>query len=565
MKKRLAKKICLLSIIIVVAIAFPVGVLAEEKNIEEIIPLENRLVTEATNEIISTDLNESIQIMGNTPNLSNTGYKSPTNPLTKAGYGGQCTAFVWGRSYEKMGKSLPFIHYAFSFWQENNVNRYFPTGDANSPRSNSIAVWSDGGTGHVAFVEEVNGDTVYFNEANWDTFKDTNYGGGYDGSLKSSSKAGMKVRGRFILQGYIYLEDVDTVPPKITNLQFTDINTEGFTVTCNVEDDASGIKQVDFPIWTEINGQDEVVWYPGTIEGNEATCRVKFSEHNNEKGYYRVNVWAYDKKGLCSKLEGNGLDINSSPSITINSFETSRTTGQEINTSINLTVEVSGGVMPYRYKFYAILGTTTIDIQDYSSKNIATFKPTVAGTYTLFVEVKDDAGKIVSRTIENYLIKETGTEHINNVTCSYRTHVQNEGWQTLKYNGDMSGTSGKSYRLEGIEVNLKNQGYDLGVAYSTHVENIGWQEIRSNGVMSGTSGKGLRLEAIKINLTGADANKFDIYYQVHAQNFGWLDWAKNGAESGTAGYGYRLEGIRIQVVPKGDPAPGVITRPFVQN
>lgn len=150
------------------------------------------------------------------------------------------------------------------------------------------------------------------------------------------------------------------------------------------------------------------------------------------------------------------------------------------------------------------------------------------------------------------------------IGCIYQTQIENIGWQGWKNSGEMCGTSGQGLRLEGIEIKLDKQDYDLGVAYSTHVQNFGWQDLVSDGIMSGTSGKGLRLEAIKINLTGTDSDKFDIYYQVHAQNFGWLDWAKNGTESGTAGCGYRLEGIRIVILPKNDPAPGSTERPFVQ-
>lgn len=103
------------------------------------------------------------------------------------------------------------------------------------------------------------------------------------------------------------------------------------------------------------------------------------------------------------------------------------------------------------------------------------------------------------------------------------------------------------------------------IYYQTHVQNVGWQDWRSDGEMSGTSGLSLRLEGICMYLTGADADLFDIYYQVHAQNFGWLDWARNGENSGTAGFGYRLEGIRIVIVPKGSPAPGPTDIPFVEN
>ena len=33
--------------------------------------------------------------------------------------------------------------------------------------------------------------------------------------------------------------------------------------------------------------------------------------------------------------------------------------------------------------------------------------------------------------------------------CTYQTHVENIGWQDWKTDGTMSGTEGRSYRLEG--------------------------------------------------------------------------------------------------------------------
>ena len=54
------------------------------------------------------------------------------------------------------------------------------------------------------------------------------------------------------------------------------------------------------------------------------------------------------------------------------------------------------------------------------------------------------------------------------------------------------------------------------------MQNIGWQGYVKNGETSGTSGQSLRLEAIKIRLTGEMSKKYDIYYKVHAQGFGWI-------------------------------------------
>ena len=142
-----------------------------------------------------------------------------------------------------------------------------------------------------------------------------------------------------------------------------------------------------------------------------------------------------------------------------------------------------------------------------------------------------------------------------NISVEYQTHVQDIGWQNVKKNGQLSGTTGKALRLEGVKIKLNHQPYSGGIKYSTHVQNVGWQNDVSNGQLSGTTGKALRLEAMKISLTGEVAKHYDVYYRVHAQDYGWLGWAKNGEAAGTAGKSLRLEGMQIVLVKKGAGAP----------
>ena len=66
-------------------------------------------------------------------------------------------------------------------------------------------------------------------------------------------------------------------------------------------------------------------------------------------------------------------------------------------------------------------------------------------------------------------------------SVSYRTHVQNDGWQEFVADGTMSGTAGRSLRLEGIEVKLDAPDYDLGITYQTHIQNIGWEADTDRG------------------------------------------------------------------------------------
>lgn len=177
-----------------------------------------------------------------------------------------------------------------------------------------------------------------------------------------------------------------------------------------------------------------------------------------------------------------------------------------------------------------------------TAANVSGFDTSTAGSKTLTITVGDQT---TSYTIT---VKSAAS---GDVDVYYRTHIQNVGWQYDCKNGEVSGTSGMGLRLEAIQIQLVQSGYDLGVAYRTHIQNIGWAPWHSDKEVSGTSGMGLRLEAIEIQLVGADADQFDVYYRVHCQNFGWMGWGKNGQMAGTSGYGYRLEAIQIQVAPKG--------------
>jgi hypothetical protein len=260
------------------------------------------------------------------------------------------------------------------------------------------------------------------------------------------------------------------------------------------------------------------------------------------------------------QLDAALAKVTPSTPLAVDSFTVDKATGQTVGTLLTLSANASGGEGDYQYGFYYDLNGKTTNIQDYSSVSTATFTPTEAGIYTLSVQVLDGKGNTVKKSIVNYVVKDKATPAIE-----YRTHVQNVGWQNFVADGAMSGTEGKSLRLEAIEINTNTQNYNLGVKYRTHVQNVGWQDFVADGALSGTSGQSLRLEAIQIELTGADADLFDVYYQVHAQNVGWMGWAKNGEQSGTAGFGYRLEAIRIEIVPKGSAAPGSTVNPFIQK
>ncbi len=276
----------------------------------------------------------------------------------------------------------------------------------------------------------------------------------------------------------------------------------------------------------------------------EGGAFIKFAHEANavvEKDLSMLTTLSsHDIRAVVAEAEVTGVTLS----------ESQKNVG--VGATFDLTATVQPDTAPNKAVSWSSDNETVASVD--SNGRVTTYQ---AGTATITVTT------VVGSKTASCVV--TVTDSVESPDIYYQTHVQNVGWQDWKMNGDMSGTSGRSLRLEGIYIVVYPGSYDLGVAYQTHVQNIGWQDWRSDGEMSGTSGLSLRLEGICMYLTGSDSELFDIYYQVHAQNFGWLDWAKNGEDSGTAGFGYRLEGIRIVIVPKGSPAPGPTDIPFVQN
>ena len=201
----------------------------------------------------------------------------------------------------------------------------------------------------------------------------------------------------------------------------------------------------------------------------------------------------------------------------ISSFETDKKTGQKIGSKIGLDAHALGGSGSYTYAFYYELKGKSQMIQDFSKKDKASFTPERPGIYKFRVEVKDENNDLAQAELINYVIKDP------QAVISYRTHVENAGWQKPVENGAFSGTESQSLRLEAIEIKANSIDYDIGIKYKTHVQNVGWQDFVENGALSGTAGEALRLEAIKMELTGKDADLFELSYQVHVQNRGWIE------------------------------------------
>ena len=284
---------------------------------------------------------------------------------------------------------------------------------------------------------------------------------------------------------------------------------------------------------------------------------TSYKDEQNVKFKKNVTLYAqWQQRDINALSDGdisiseNDIDfgvLNTTATSNIEKTITIKNTGTK-NMTLNITVPTSNGpfaiispdsntLTPGETKTLKLLARTNSPYSsipnDYNGNYVITaIEEGTSEEYVLYVKAKV---KVVER----------------NTSIEYTTHVQNIGWQKYVSNGEMAGTQGKAYRLEGIKIRLADQEYAGNIEYRTHIQYIGWEkEFKKNDEMSGTEGKAYRLEAIEIKLTGDIADHYDVYYRVHAENFGWLGWARNGEQSGTAGYAYRLEGIEIKLVKK---------------
>ena len=156
------------------------------------------------------------------------------------------------------------------------------------------------------------------------------------------------------------------------------------------------------------------------------------------------------------------------------------------------------------------------------------------------------------------------------VSLSYSAHVSNIGWMGAVAGGGVAGTTGRGLPLEALRLVLSDAstGEPLGsdaLSVEAHVSNVGWQAAVGNGGTAGTTGQSRAVEALRVRLSADLSARYTVWYRVHSAEFGWLGWACDGADAGSAGYGRAVQAVQVAVLPKGDPAPGDTSTPFVDR
>ena len=72
----------------------------------------------------------------------------------------------------------------------------------------------------------------------------------------------------------------------------------------------NGVETVSVPIWSEINGQDDIIWYTDNRQNNGTyTVNVKASAHKNSTGLYNIHLYYIQKDGQMTGVGGTTTQV----------------------------------------------------------------------------------------------------------------------------------------------------------------------------------------------------------------------------------------------------------------
>ena len=219
---------------------------------------------------------------------SNAGYGS-MNPYDSSYYGpdwrgngwiyhsGNCTWYCWGRAYEKLGHQLPGWGNAGNWYSDAQKSGYAV---GSEPRSDSIIVWS----GHVAYVEYVEGTNIQITECNWAAGDNTSTHDFNYAILDQGTWQGSRA-GYFI--GFIYLNTTPPQPvdnyPEVQNYILHTASATANSMEARIwATDDKGINSVSMRIWQ--SGKDENTGFVKTWQKNGSNNTAQYVD-----GYFKAS------------------------------------------------------------------------------------------------------------------------------------------------------------------------------------------------------------------------------------------------------------------------------------
>ncbi len=223
------------------------------------------------------------------------------NPFNKYLSNGKvnCTWYAWQAAYDRMGVALPMLGNGGQ-WIDSAKKKGIPWGTTAQP--NSIAVWTNSGAGHVAYVTSVDGDYMYVDEGGRGS---TSTGIATNQKRRSAIGSYQFSSGDSSLVGFVYL--TDTTPPSITNVYFSEQNEQYFIITYTCSDNTAIAKE------RLVFYCPNKSLYKDNTNVTNGTHSMKFYWADMPDGEYYVAITQWDAAGNKTTVKSATITKNTIP------------------------------------------------------------------------------------------------------------------------------------------------------------------------------------------------------------------------------------------------------------
>ena len=236
--------------------------------------------------------------------------------------------------------------------------------------------------------------------------------------------------------------EVSIARPKGTlTIQNKDANKGTFEVIVSNVSNPDGVREVKLPTWSNVNGQDDIIWYTATRQTNGTyKAFIKASDHKNSTGLYYIHLYYVQNNGTLIGVGGTSTDVtisaeNLKPTGTITIQNNNPKTG-------TFDVVVSNVSGPYGVREVKLPTWSSVNGQDdiiwYTAAKRAD------GTYKITVKASDHKNSTGEYNIHLYYIQNNGklvgvagtTVQVSKTSYSTPYFSQRDGcWAGRTYGG----------------------------------------------------------------------------------------------------------------------------------
>ena len=200
--------------------------------------------------------------------------------------------------------------------------------------------------------------------------------------------------------------EVSIARPKGTlTIQNKDANKGTFEVIVSNVSNPDGVREVKLPTWSNVNGQDDIIWYTATRQTNGTyKALIKASDHKNSTGLYYIHLYYVQNNGTLIGVGGTSTNVTISAE---NLKPTGKITIQNNNPKTGtFDVVVSNVSSPHGVREVKLPTWSSVNGQDdiiwYTAAKRAD------GTYKITVKASDHKNSTGEYNVHLYYIQNNG-------------------------------------------------------------------------------------------------------------------------------------------------------------